>query len=109
MRIASLYEGGEKPVFSLEFFTPKSESGRRALFRAVERLKAVEPGYVSITCGAAGTTRERTADLAIELQEALSVTTMAHLVCTGTTQHELGETLEYLQTKGIENLSLIHI
>ena len=66
MRIADLYAAGGSPVLSLEFFTPKDEAGREALFRAVERLATIEPGFVSITCGAAGTTRERTADLAIE-------------------------------------------
>jgi methylenetetrahydrofolate reductase (NADPH) len=104
MRIADLYAANEGPVFSLEFFTPKSDSGRKALFRAIERLKAIEPGFASITCGAAGTTRERTADLAIELQNELGITAMAHLVCTGTTQAELDETLRHMQANGIENI-----
>lgn len=104
MRIADLYAAAEGPVFSLEFFTPKDEGGRRALFRAIERLKAIQPGFVSITCGAAGTTRERTADLAIEIQEQFALTTMAHLVCTGTTQSELDETLRYMQAHGIDNI-----
>jgi methylenetetrahydrofolate reductase (NADPH) len=104
MRIADLYASGGSPVLSLEFFTPKDDAGRRALFRAIERLKAIEPGFVSITCGAAGTTRERTADLAIEVQRELGLTVMAHLVCTGTTQSELEETLHHMKEHGIENV-----
>jgi len=104
MRIADLYAAGESPVLSLEFFTPKNEAGRRALFRAVERLKAIHPGFVSITCGAAGTTRERTADLAIEVQREHDLTAMAHLVCTGTTRAELDETLHHMKDEGIENI-----
>ena len=104
MRIADLYAADEGPVLSLEFFTPKNEAGRKALFRAVERLRAVRPGFVSITCGAAGTTRERTADLAIELQDEFGLTAMAHLVCTGTTQSELDETLRHMQAHGIDNI-----
>ncbi len=104
MRIAELYAGNREPVFSLEFFTPKDQAGRRALFRAIERLLAIEPGFVSITCGAAGTTRERTADLAIAVQQGLGVTTMAHLVCTGTTKEELDESLRHMQQHGIENI-----
>lgn len=104
MRIADLYAANEGPVYSLEFFTPKNEAGRKALFRAVERLQAMEPGFVSITCGAAGTTRERTADLAIELQNEFGLTAMAHLVCTGTTQSELEETLRHMQANGIDNV-----
>lgn len=104
MRIADLYAEGENPVLSLEFFTPKNEAGRRGLFRAIERLKMIEPGFVSITCGAAGTTRERTADLAIEVQREHGLTAMAHLVCTGTTQAELDETLRHMKEHGIENI-----
>ena len=104
MRIADLYASGERPVLSLEFFTPKNEAGRRALLRAIERLKAIKPGFVSITCGAAGTTRERTADLAIEVQRDHGITAMAHLVCTGTTQAELDETLHHMKEHGIENI-----
>jgi methylenetetrahydrofolate reductase (NADPH) len=104
MRIVDLYEGEGGPVFSLEFFTPKDDAGRKALFRAVERLQAMNPGFVSITCGAAGSTRERTADLAIELQERFGLTAMAHMVCTGTTQAALEETLRHMQAAGIENV-----
>ena len=104
MRIADLYAAKEGPVFSLEFFTPKNEAGRKALFRAIERLRAIRPGFVSITCGAAGTTRERTADLAIEIQDNFGLTVMPHLVCTGTTQRELDETLRHMRTHGIDNI-----
>lgn len=104
MRIADLYAADVGPVYSLEFFTPKNDVGRKALFRAVERLQAIKPGFVSITCGAAGTTRERTADVAIELQEEFGLTAMAHLVCTGTTQSELEETLRHMQAHGIDNI-----
>jgi len=104
MRIADLYAAEVGPVLSLEFFTPKNEAGRKALFRAVERLAAIKPGFVSITCGAAGTTRERTADLAIELQDEFGLTAMAHLVCTGTTQSELDETLRHMKDRGIDNI-----
>jgi len=104
MRIANLYGAEGGPVLSLEFFTPKNEAGRKALFRAVERLGKIRPGFVSITCGAAGTTRERTADLAIELQDKFGLTAMAHLVCTGTTEAELEETLRHMQAHGIDNI-----
>jgi methylenetetrahydrofolate reductase (NADPH) len=99
-----LYAADDGPVYSLEFFTPKDEAGRKALFRAVERLQAMKPGFISITCGAAGTTRERTANLAIELQNEFGLTAMAHLVCTGTTQSELEETLRHMQASGIDNI-----
>jgi len=104
MRIADSYAADRGPVLSLEFFTPRDEAGRASLFLAIERLMAIEPGFVSITCGAAGTTRERTADLAIEVQREFGLTAMAHLVCTGTTQTELEETLRHMRAEGIDNI-----
>ncbi len=105
MRIAELYGAADRrPVLSLEFFTPKNEAGKKALFRAIERLRAIPPAFVSITCGAAGTTRERTADLAIEVQTELGLTAMAHVVCTGTTKAELEDTLRHMQSHGIDNI-----
>ena len=104
MRIADSYAADRGPVLSLEFFTPRDEAGRASLFLAIERLMAIEPGFVSITCGAAGTTRERTADLAIEVQREFGLTSMAHLVCTGTTQAELEETLRHMRAEGIDNI-----
>ena len=104
MRTADLYAASRSPVCSLEFFTPKNETGRKNLFRAIERLRSMKPGFVSITCGAAGSTRERTADLAIEIQRSFGLTTMAHLVCTGTTQDELDATLRHMQEEGIDNI-----
>ncbi len=104
MRIAKLYSRPSEPLFSLEFFTPKTEAGRTSLFSAIGRLKAVHPTFVSVTCGAAGTTRERTADLAIEIQRECDIATMAHLVCTGTTKDELGNTLRHMDGQGIKNI-----
>ena len=103
MRVASLYSTS-RPVFSLEFFTPKTDKGRLSLLRTAERLKAINPAFASITCGAAGSTRQRTADLAIEVQRALDITVMPHLVCTGTTQDELANTLTFMKEHGIENV-----
>ena len=59
MRIRDLYDRG-KPVFSFEFFPPKTDQGEKNLMATVADLSAaVEPDFVSVTCGAGGSTRER--------------------------------------------------
>ena len=45
MRIDGLFGGGE-PVFSFEFFPPKTPEGEANLFRAVEELSGLDPAYV---------------------------------------------------------------
>jgi methylenetetrahydrofolate reductase (NADPH) len=103
VRIAELY-AGQRPVFSLEFYTPRTEAGNRALWRTLSELKTLEPGYVSVTCGAAGTTRGPTAEAVIRIQTDFGLMAMPHMVCTGTTSDQLLETLERLEARGVENV-----
>jgi methylenetetrahydrofolate reductase (NADPH) len=103
MRIADLYARAE-PVFSFEFFPPKTDAGYWSLYRTISELKQLDPGFVSVTCGAAGSTRKKTADLVTRIQADIGVTAMAHMVCTGTTREELEATLRAMRGEGIENV-----
>jgi len=103
MRIADLYSAGE-PVFSFEFFPPKTDAGYQGLYRTLTELKRLDPGFVSVTCGAAGNTRTKTADLVARIQNDIGLTAMAHMVCTGTTRSELEVTLASMRSDGIENV-----
>jgi methylenetetrahydrofolate reductase (NADPH) len=103
MRIADLY-ARSRPVFSFEFFPPKTDAGYRSLYRTITELKQLEPGFVSVTCGAAGSTRRKTADLVVRIQTEIGITAMAHMTCTGQTREELAETLDELERKGVENV-----
>jgi len=103
MRITELY-AAQSPVFSFEFFPPKTDAGYRTLFRTIGDLKQLDPGFVSVTCGAAGSTRARTADLVIRIQRELGITAMAHMTCTDQTRDDLAETLDRLEEAGVENV-----
>ncbi|MCP3986813.1 MAG: methylenetetrahydrofolate reductase [NAD(P)H] [bacterium] len=103
MRIAELYQAGT-PVFSFEFFPPKTDTGYRTLYRTVEDLKNLNPGFVSVTCGAQGSTRSKTADLVVRIQNELGLTAMAHMTCTGQTREELALTLGQLHSGSIRNV-----
>ena len=56
MSIAELY-GRERPVFSFEFFPPKTDAGYESLYQTVTDLKRLNPDFVSVTWGAGGSTR----------------------------------------------------
>jgi methylenetetrahydrofolate reductase (NADPH) len=103
MRISQLY-AAERPVFSFEFFPPKTDAGYRTLFRTIEDLKQLDPGFVSVTSHARGENRSKTAELVIRIQSELGITSMAHMTCSGQTREELAETLETLARAGIENV-----
>jgi methylenetetrahydrofolate reductase (NADPH) len=103
MRIAELYTRGG-PVYSFEFFPPKTDAGYRSLYETIADLKRLEPGFVSVTCGASGSTREKTADLVVRIQRDLGLTAMAHVVCTGTTRAQLADSLGWMRQEGVENV-----
>lgn len=103
MRISELYRRGG-PVVSFEFFPPKTEAGYDSLYRTIAELKRLGPGFVSVTWGAGGSTRRRTAELVVQIQRELGLTAMAHMTCVGSPAEELAETLDALAREGIENL-----
>jgi methylenetetrahydrofolate reductase (NADPH) len=103
MRIVDRFGHG-RPVFSFEFFPPKTDQGFRALYANIERLKQLSPDYVSVTWGAGGSTRSKTVELVVQIQRELGLTAMAHLSCIGSTREQLAETLDRLEQGGIENV-----
>ena len=103
MSIVDLYNPSE-PVISFEFFPPKTDAGYRTLFRTIEELKQLAPGFVSVTMGAGGSTRTKTVDLTIEITRELGLLSMAHLPCTGFHQAEVGAILERLAAGGVHNV-----
>ncbi len=92
------------PVFSFEFFPPKSEAGERVLFRSLRRLSALRPDFVSVTYGAGGSTRARTVALVREIKVQFGIEAMAHVTCVGATQAEIGHLLDELAAAGVENV-----
>lgn len=103
MRIAELMRRGE-PMFSFEFFPPKTPQGEESLFRTIEQLRHLHPAFVSVTYGAGGTTREKTVELVCRIKHDLGIESMAHLTCVGSGRDEIRSVLSRLQAGGIENV-----
>ncbi|WP_337845438.1 methylenetetrahydrofolate reductase [NAD(P)H] [Thermus sp.] len=103
MKIRDLLRQGPRPLFSFEFFPPKTKEGEEALFRTVSELKAFRPAFVSITYGAMGSTRALSAAWAKRLLE-MGLNALAHLTVAGQSRKEVGEVLEGLVGVGVENV-----
>jgi methylenetetrahydrofolate reductase (NADPH) len=104
MRIDQILARGDEPVFSFEFFPPKTDEGERNLREALWALRELEPDFVSVTYGAGGSTRGRTLELTKWIKRELGIEAMAHLSCVGTTRDELCVILDSLVEAGIENV-----
>ncbi len=96
-------ERGE-PVFSFEFFPPRTEQGVAALFQAVEALRPLAPAYVCVTYGAGGSTRARTLELVKRLKHEVEVEAMAHITCVGASRDEIAAVLDELAQAGVRNV-----
>nr|XP_061811038.1 5,10-methylenetetrahydrofolate reductase-like [Nerophis lumbriciformis] len=92
------------PIFSFEFFPPKTDVGEKRLWEALQDLRDLRPAYVSVTYGAGGSTRSKTVELTSRIKRELSIETMAHLTCVGATREEIGEVLGELKEGGVENI-----
>ncbi|MEM6673954.1 MAG: methylenetetrahydrofolate reductase [NAD(P)H] [Planctomycetota bacterium] len=102
--IREFYEDGH-PVFSFEFFPPKTDQGAENLMKTAADLKAsVEPDFISVTYGAGGSTRERTHQVVTRIQDELEITGLAHLTCVGANATEIGETVDRLERSGVRNI-----
>ena len=103
MRIDQLITGDE-PVFSFEFFPPKTDEGMENLFETVATLKSLNPAFVSVTYGAGGSTRDRTIAIVGRIKNELGIEAMAHFTCVGATVEELREVLDEIAATGVENI-----
>jgi methylenetetrahydrofolate reductase (NADPH) len=94
----------EGVTYSFEFGPPRTPEAEAVLSRTLLALEPLAPSYVSVTYGAGGTTRERTHELVVSINQTTTMTAMAHLTCACHTRAELVEIVEHYRDAGIENI-----
>ena len=103
MRIDEIL-AAQAPVFSFEFFPPKTPAGEQNLYAALSELKALEPSFVSVTYGAGGSSRDKTIEIVKRIKDEFGLEAMAHFTCIGATVGQLRETLDEMQLAGVDNV-----
>ena len=103
-RCISDFFAQQRPLRSIEFFPPRDDSGVEVLRTAATSLKRMNPDFVSVTYGAGGTTRDRTAQVSAMLKHELGFTVMPHLTCVGHSRAELGEIADRIYAGGFRNI-----
>ncbi len=101
-RISDLLAAG--PAYSVEFFPPKHEAGWLSLGRTISELEHLAPDFLSVTYGAGGSTRTRTADLVSWVKRQTTISPMAHLTCAGHTRDDIRAILTDYRAEGVENI-----
>src|SRR5437870_1212915 len=103
MHIQDIFQA-HRTTFSFEFFPPKTEAAWSELFVTIARLQALQPSFVSVTCGAGGSTRQHTHDLVVRIHQETKLTAVSHLTCVCHNCDELAGILDRYAASGIENI-----
>jgi len=94
----------QRPLRSLEFFPPKDDAGVEALRATGAALQRMSPDFVSVTYGAGGSTRDRTAQVSDLLKNEFGFTVMPHLTCVGHSRAELTAVADRIHEHGFRNV-----
>jgi methylenetetrahydrofolate reductase (NADPH) len=103
MRIEQIIDE-RQPVFSFEFFPPRTPEGEANLRAALDDLKDDEPAFVSVTYGAGGSTRDKTVDIVKSIKQDYGIEAMAHFSLVGQSVDDLRRQLDEIAEAGIDNV-----
>lgn len=105
MSIIEEYNKRVDPSISLEFFPPKTESGKNNLLERIRRMSVMDPSFITVTWGAGGTTALKTINLATEIAKTYNNIPMCmHLTCTNMDPEIIDDALEECRKAGIKNI-----
>jgi methylenetetrahydrofolate reductase (NADPH) len=93
----------KKTAFSFEFFPPKTSDGIEKLRENRAILAQYNPEFFSVTFGAGGSTRDRTMDTVLEIQQE-GFQSAPHISCVSSSKEEIRDLLETYQERGIKRL-----
>lgn len=102
MRIADIISGNKVNI-SFELFPPKEDQVLQKADEIITRIAALEPSFISVTCGAAGGNRRDTAAIAA-IGARHGVTALAHMTCVAATFDSAADDLDRLKQYGISNI-----
>lgn len=107
MRATDIWGAGQGPTISFELFPARSEKAARNLDRAIDRLAALSPDFVSVTFGAGGSTREGSRQLIDRLKNEKHLEVIAYFAGYGLGPDQITEVLDGYRDMGVENILVV--
>jgi methylenetetrahydrofolate reductase (NADPH) len=92
------------PRVSFEFFPPKSLDASFRLWDTVRMLAPLKPGFVSVTYGAGGTTRQLTHEAVTTIGAQYGLNVAAHLTCVDATRAETMQIADTYARAGVSEI-----
>ena len=102
MKITDIYK--ERFVISFEIFPPKTPAGEKNLMDALGDFKPYNPGFISVTYGAGGSTRGKTLELSLHIRDTIGIEPLVHFTCVGAGKQEIAQYLSEVKRRGIINI-----
>lgn len=90
-------------AYSFEFFPPKTAEGMATLRDARAELAKFNPEFFSVTFGAGGSTRDRTMETVLDIQQQ-GLSAAPHISCVSSSKEEIRALLQAYQASGIKRL-----
>jgi methylenetetrahydrofolate reductase (NADPH) len=97
----------DQPVFSVEFFPPRSDEDEAILWKTIRQLEALDPAFVSVTYGAGGSSRDRTIRTTARIAAETTLVPMAHLTGVNHSIAELRNVVGWYAANGIRNILVV--
>ncbi len=90
-------------LYSFEFYPPKTPEGEESLKAVQHKLSALNPDFFSVTFGAGGSTRDKTFDTVVAIQNK-GIQAAPHLSCVASTKENIREILNVYKSNGISRI-----
>lgn len=103
MHIGQMIRELSAPFYSLEFFPPSDTAHLPEFYATVDRLRALNPLFASVTYGAGGARQQNTLAVTAELARR-GIAAMAHLTCVGAEPQSIAAFLNDLRASGVNNV-----
>lgn len=107
MKLTDLWKSHSKPTLSFELFPARNEKAAANLLKAIDKLAALEPDFVSVTFGAGGSTREGSRQLVQKLREEKGLETLAYFAGFGLSPAEITGVIDDYRALGVENILVV--
>ena len=106
MRVKKLYES-KKTVISMEFFPPRNEKAAEKFGTIIDKLAELKPDYMSVTFGAAGSTRDGSYQTVKQVMIDKSLPTVAYIAGYGLSPDEITDVLDKYKELGVDTIFVI--
>ncbi len=104
MNLVERWKTGSGPTLSFELFPARTEKAAANLEKAIDKLAALAPDFVSVTFGAGGSTREGSRQLIEKLMREKGLAVLAYFAGYGLGPDDICAVLDSYQALGVANV-----